>query len=110
MMSRTQLACYALIASACLLAGLAVIELADRFEPAAEAEMVVNKDIFTILSDGGVQSGEEFVYLLDNKNERLLCYQSGNNNRIELYGTLDVSGAIQQALRAGGGGGGRGGR
>jgi len=96
-MTRKTVACYVLIASAFVLGGLLTIEVADRFEPKADASLVVNKDIFTVLTTEGIR-GEEFLYMLDNKNERLLCYATDPRGRIELYASLNVADWIKRGL------------
>lgn len=91
------LACYFLIASAFVLAGMLTLKISDR--SAAQAEMVVQKDIFTVLTAEGI-SGEQFVYALDNKNEVLLCYAMSSRGQIELYAALDVAGEMNKGLEA----------
>ncbi len=99
-MTRTQTACYALIASAFVLAAMLAAAVSQRHDPAAHAEMVVNKNVFTILTAAGFQENEEFIYLLDNKNERLLCYIHDPRGRIELFGSMNVTQEIQRGLSA----------
>jgi hypothetical protein len=93
-----------LVASAFVLAAMLIAVASQRYEPTAQAEMVVTKNVFTVLSATGVNANEEFLYMLDNKNARLLCYRHDARGRIELYGSLDVAGAIERGLNATGAG------
>ncbi len=79
-MTRTQLAGYALIASACVLTGLLLVQLGGLKANEARAEMVLNKDTVTMLTTS-VQAGEEALFVMDSVNEALLIY------------TLDFKGA-----------------
>jgi len=96
-MTRKTLACYALIASAFVLGGLLTLKVAEKIETPARADMVVNKDIFTVLTTEGIGGGD-FIYALDNKNERLLCYNTDARGRIELYAALNVAEWVQRGL------------
>jgi len=127
-MTRTELATYALMASAFVLGALVIHTATSEpdadattqnsrasllaqlpFESTAGADFVVNKNVFTLLSAQGI-TNEDFLYVLDNKNERLLCYRHTPNGRIELFGALDVAQNVQRAQQSGGGRSGRGGR
>jgi len=96
-MTRKNLACYVLIASAFVLGGLLTLKVAERIDSPAHAEMVINKDIFTVLTTEGI-GGEDFMYMLDNKNERLLCYATDARGRIELYAALNVAEWVKRGL------------
>lgn len=96
-MTRKTLACYALIASAFVLGGMLTLKVAEKIESPAQAEMVVNKDFFTVLTTEGI-GGEDFLYTLDSKNERLLCYATDARGRIELYAALDVGEWMKRGL------------
>jgi hypothetical protein len=129
-MTRTEVATYALIASAFVLGAMVIHTAANEpdagaqaaapharasllaqlpFESTASADFVVNKNVFTLLSASGI-SNEDFLYVLDNKNERLLCYRHAPSGRIELFGALDVAQNVQRAQESAGGRGNRGGR
>lgn len=74
-MNRIQTACYCLMASALVLAGLLLVELGQRVEPnAAEAEMVIARENFTLMT-ADVRSGEEALFVLDNGTGTLLVYR-----------------------------------
>jgi hypothetical protein len=98
-MSRTQTACFALLASAFVLAAMLVAGITRHADTTANADVVITKNVYTFLSANGVNTGEDFIYLLDNKNERLLCYWHNPRGRIELYGTLDVANDIQAFIK-----------
>lgn len=71
---QTKLACYGLIASAFVLAGLALANLDGRFESEAQADMVIARDNFTLMT-APTRPGEEALFVLDNSSGRLLVYQ-----------------------------------
>jgi len=98
-MKRLTLATSFLIASAFVLGALLTVEIAQKMESPAHAEMVVNKDLYTVLTAPGI-GGSDFLYMLDNKNERLLCYRSDPRGRVELYAALNVTESIKQGLAA----------
>jgi hypothetical protein len=112
------MACYALIASAFVLGTLVVSAAGQRFdqgpaifESEALGGMVINKNLTTILTAKGAGT-DGLVYVLDNKNERLLCYapsQTGKDT-LDLFATMDVGGRMRQLSEAFGGGDGGGGR
>ena len=74
-MSRVQLACYSLLASAFLLAGLLVVQLGDRLETPAHAAMVVNQQNFTLMT-APTQEREEALFIMDDNSGQLLIYKS----------------------------------
>lgn len=103
-MTRIQLACYCLIASAFLLGGLLVVQLGDVTAQRADAEMVIARDNFTLLT-ASTRDDEEALFLLDNVTGRLLIYRLNlPQNQLELAGGADVT----QLFRGGATGGGRG--
>ncbi len=90
-MTRTQLACYSLMASAFLLAGLLIVNLPDRLAPQANAAMVLNKDTLTLLT-ARTRSDEEALFVLDSLNAKLLIYRLDiGKKQIELAGTADLT-------------------
>ena len=100
-MTRIALACYALIASAMLLTGILLVQASDHLESKAHAEMVVNKGIYTVLTAKGI-TNEEYLYLLDNKNEKLLAYAQDSRGRIKLFGAIDIGDEFAKGLKAAG--------
>lgn len=83
-MSRIQLACYCLLASAFLLGGLLVVQLGDRFETEAHASMVVNQQNFTLMT-ASTRSNEEALFVMDDNSGQLMIYKTEvARERIEL--------------------------
>lgn len=109
-MNRTQLACYSLIGSAFVLGAMLIAVASQRYEKTAQADMIVQQGVFTLLSATGVNANEEFIYMLDSRNERLLAYVQDPRGRIELYASLDIGDEIEKGIKASGGGGGTTGR
>lgn len=110
-MNRYQLICSVLVTTAVLMGGLIAADLAGvsfPFESEADAAVVLTKGGMTVLSTR-VSNNEQFVYVLDNRNERLLAYRYDPQRKIELYGSIDVGEVIRQGIdaAAGGRGGGR---
>lgn len=66
------IACYSLIASAFVLAGLLIVQLDARME--AQASMVIARDNFTVLT-ARTRNNEESLFVLDNAAQRLLIYR-----------------------------------
>lgn len=81
----------ALWASAAILAALLIVQ-AGKTLPGpslALAEMVATRDGFTAMTT--TSSGtEELLYLLDERDEKLLVYRVQNNRRIEQLANIDV--------------------
>ncbi len=74
-MTRIQLACYTLIASAVVLAGLLIMQLGRHSTGSeAQAAMVIARDNFAMLTTQ-TRSGEEALFVLDNQTGRLLIYR-----------------------------------
>ena len=107
-MNRTELACYALIASAFILGALVLVH-ADRLaDNAAYAEMVVHKDQYTVLSSQ-IDAAREVVYILDSRTERLNAYALNPTTKVvELLDSMDVAEQVAQVLKQVAGPGGRG--
>ena len=71
-MTRTQLACYALIASACITGALLISQL-PGINQEARAELLLNKDTLTMMT-AQVRQGEDALFVIDSVNEKLLIY------------------------------------
>lgn len=83
-MDRTQTACYFLIASAFVLAGLLVHALAHRL-PSVQAEMLATRENYTALTVPYMS--DDLLYIVDHAADRLLVYRlevSGGRGRLEL--------------------------
>ncbi|MBI1336002.1 MAG: hypothetical protein GC164_03465 [Phycisphaera sp.] len=74
-MTRIETACCCLLASAFVLSGLLLASLSGRLTPQAHAELVVNRDNFTILTARTSQNAES-LFVLDNMSEKLLVYKT----------------------------------
>ncbi|MEL7087267.1 MAG: hypothetical protein AAGL98_02305 [Planctomycetota bacterium] len=74
-MNRIQTVCYCLIASALVLSGLLVVQLAEKTSPnEAEASLVIARENFTLLT-AEVRDEEEALFVLDNTSGTLLIYR-----------------------------------
>ena len=73
-MTRIEIACYALIATAFMLAGILVVALDGYHAESAHANMVIARDNFTLMTANTRQT-EEALFVLDNANARLLIYR-----------------------------------
>lgn len=112
-MTRIHLACYALIASAFVLAALVFSAAGRQFDrgPASILDsealggMVVSKNLTTVLTAEGVGGSDDFVYILDNKNERLLCYAPSQQGKdtLDLFAGIDVGAEMEKVMKAFGG-------
>jgi len=102
-MSRIQVACYSLIASAFILAGLLVTQIESN---PARGEMVISEEDFALMT-ARTRPGEEALFVLDNTVGRVLIYRfAAGQDNIELTRTVNLN----QWLAGDGGRGGRGGR
>lgn len=102
-MNRIQLACYSLIASAFLLAGLLVAQLGNPLGAPAHAEMVLARDNFVLMT-ALTRSGEEALFVLDNNTGRLVIYRLDISKReLELAGGVDLPAIFGGASSVGGG-------
>ncbi|MAE64815.1 MAG: hypothetical protein CMJ18_11155 [Phycisphaeraceae bacterium] len=87
-MTRLQLACTCLLASAAILLGLLLTRLDANRAHAAE---VVSEDPFTFLTARTRNDGES-LFVIDNLNERLLIIHADvNREKIEVVGMQDLA-------------------
>ncbi len=99
-MTRIETSCFALIASAFILAGLLIVQVGST-PNTAEASMVITRENFTLLT-ARTRSNEESLFIINNNTSKLMIYTLDlARNRIELSG-----GANLADLFSGGGGGG----
>lgn len=109
MMTRIQMACWALVASAFVLGAILVAELGSVSNQ-AKANMVIDRDNFSLMT-ARTANGVDSLFVLDNTHGELLIYNMNvPNNRLDLVGSVNLN----QAFGAGGigaqqGGGGQGG-
>lgn len=98
-MNRITIACYAMIASAFMLAGLLTVQIASHAEQTANAEMVIAKGDLTILSTQGVNQ-DEYVYIFDHRSQKLIMYSQTARGDIEPLGFLDIGQEFTQRYAA----------
>lgn len=103
-MTRLQLACCGLIASAFVLGAMVLDKAADRFpQNEAQAEMVTSKDHLSMLTTQ-YQADSELVYVLDGRQELLMAYLvDANRGNIELLGRLNLARVFRRETDGGGG-------
>lgn len=90
-LNNIQTACYALIASALILAGLVLVNLGPHLENRAEAAMVISRDNFTLMT-AQTREGEEALFVLDNAAGRLLIYRLNvSRSRLEAVGNINLA-------------------
>lgn len=73
-MTNIQLACYSLIASAFILAGMLVFAVSGQLEQRADAAMVIAEGSFSLMT-AQTKSGEESLMVLDNVSGVLMVYR-----------------------------------
>lgn len=96
-MDRTQLACYGLIASACVLAGLLFVRLPNRLTSPAHASLVLGKETLTLMT-ARTRPDEEALFVLDNLAGKLLIYRLNlGKKQLELSGSADLTQIFQGA-------------
>lgn len=101
-MTRIEVACYSLIASAFVLAAVLMMTLEPRLNSVAQADMVIARDNFTLMT-AQTRSGEESLFVLDNSNDRLLVYNlNAGRKTLELVTNMALNDIFSNA------GGGRG--
>lgn len=90
-MNRTQTACYALIASAFILAGLLIFQLGTQHQNEANAGMVIAEGSFSIMT-ARTRTDEESLFVLENNSGILLVYRLELSKReITPVGFLNVA-------------------
>ena len=86
-MTRINVACFCLLASAFALGGVLLVNLSTDLEPTAHADMVVTRDNFTFMT-ALTADGAESIFLLDNLNEKLLIYDPDLGRKEIKLGTV----------------------
>jgi len=100
-MTRIETACYGLIASAFILAGLLLVQVSDM-PNTADASLVISRNNFTLLT-AKTRSNEESLFIINNATDRLLVYRLDlARKRIELSGGANLG----ELFSRGGGSGG----
>ena len=90
-MNQIQLACYSLIASACILAALLVVNMENKqILSSADADLVIASQSMTLMTTK-TQANEESLFVLDNNSHMLLIYRLDiARDRIDLAGSQDL--------------------
>lgn len=102
-MTRIQAASYALIASACVLAGLLLARVGSPLDTPAQAEMLLNRGDFTMMT-ASTRDSEESLFILDGRSQQLLIYTGDvNNNTIDLEQVIPMSQMFGRSIQGGGG-------
>ncbi len=100
-MKRIETACYFLIASAFVLAGLLLNQL-SAMPNTAEAGLVIARDNFTLMT-AKTRSNEEALFILNNTTSKLLIYSLNlGRERLELAGGADMSDIFSRGTGGGG--------
>ena len=100
-MNSIQTACYGLMASAFFLVGVLLVQLQGRVTATAEADMVLARQNFTVMTTR-TKNDEEALFVLNNTTNRLLIYTAQVGRR-----TLTLVGSEDMGLLFGSGDGGR---
>lgn len=98
-MTRIQLACFSLVASAFILAGLLFVQLGERYDAGltnpAYGGQVIARDQFTLLTARS-RDDEEALFVLENSSATLLIYRLDTaNNQLELSITQNMNEVFQ---------------
>jgi hypothetical protein len=100
-MTRIETACFGLIASAFILAGMLIVQV-SAMPNTAEASMVITRDNFTLLT-AKTRNKEESLFIINNATSRLLIYTLDlPGNRIELSGGADLTDIFNSGSSSGG--------
>ena len=97
-MTRIQIACYVLIASAFVLTGLLIARVTDHVAPLTEpayADQVSNKAGFTMVTARTRASGEESLFIIDDVSNLVMIYRveprGARGGRTELLYARDLT-------------------
>ncbi len=105
-MTRIETACYGLLASSFILAGMLLLQVSSM-PNTAEASMVISRSNFTLLT-AKTRDGEESLFVINNASDRLLIYTLDlSRNRIELSGTANLAEVFSRGGSGGDDDGGR---
>ena len=111
-MRRTELACYGLLASALLLAGMLIVQLQTHgsLTPEANAAMTLTRGDLTVMT-ARTKNKEEALFVMDNITQELHVFTLDlGKKRLKRNTTrrLDkIFGTTRRSVGGGGGGGGR---
>lgn len=97
--TRITLACYGLLASALVLAGLLIVQLQRRqpeLLPAAQANMLLTADQFSFLT-ARTRNNEDGLFVIDNRERKLLIYRvDTSRRRMEPLQIVDIDQIFRQ--------------
>ncbi len=98
-MSRTSLACYALTASAAVLAALLLVQLAQRgpVEPQAQAAMVIAQPSYTVMT-ARTRANEDSLFALDNTRGTLMIYRLDAQGQLLPATVVDIAAVFGEAF------------
>lgn len=100
-MTRIETACFGLIASAFILAGMLIVQVASM-PNTAEAGLVITHNNFTLLT-ARTRSNQESLFVINNITRRLLIYKLDlGRKRIELAGGADLTEYFNRGSSGGG--------
>ena len=101
MIKRYEVACFSLLASAFVLAGLLMIQLQNHAVlSSAQAEMVLNRGNITLMT-AQTRPNEEAVFVLENTTAKLLVYRVDSvRKRIDLVRNTDLKPWLRAAAAA----------
>ena len=90
-MNQIQLACCSLIASACVLTALLVVNMEDKqILATADADLIITSPNLTLMTTKTLQ-GEESLFVLDGQSHRLLIYHLDiARKRLDLTASEDL--------------------
>ena len=89
-MNRTRFACYSLLASAFVLAGILLVRLDTHLTRVAFADQSVTSGDFTIMT-ARTKNDDEALFVLDNINARLLIIKTEvNRKRVRVVKTVNL--------------------
>lgn len=109
-MNRLQYACFALIASAFVLAGMLVMQMSGRLVQPAYAGEAILRDNLTAVSAQS-REGEDALFVLDSISERMLIYRlEAGKKRMELMASVNLAEVFAQVPATTGGAAGSGAR
>ena len=90
-MNRIQLACYCLIASAFVLAGLVLVRLDGAFTAPARADQIVDLESLTLMT-ARTAAKDESLFVIDNETSRLLVVRANlSRKKIEVVNSQDLT-------------------
>ena len=101
-MTRHHLACYALTASAALLAGVLLVQLVQQgaVGSRAEASMVIAEPSFTVMT-ARTRANEDSLFALDNRQGTLMVYTLGARGELQIATVVDIDAIFGEAFPPG---------